>query len=156
MQKICSILCLLSLVSCAPSLVSFSEDENFIQVYEDLKGTQNEIYLKANDWMIKQFKDATSVIQHSDKEDGVIIGKYLMYGNLSSGMYGATSDSRVYAIIDIRVKDNKARLEIKPQAFKYDPSGMTIYYYSKADCIRDMKLMGESFYQALQKDAVKF
>jgi hypothetical protein len=144
-----------TMLSCGATQITFSESEYHVEVFENLKGTQNELYLKANDWMIKQFRDATSVIQHSDKEEGVIIGKYLMSGAVSSGLYGSTTDTRIYAIIDIRVKENKARIEIKPQnSWTYDE--FTGRLYDKQDAIRDMKLLGESFYQAMQRDAVKF
>lgn len=144
------------LFSCAPALIQFNESENHVQVFEDLTGTKDQLFLKANTWMISTFKSAESVIQHSDKQEGAIIGKYLMSGLVQGSQYG-TADSRVYAIIDIRVKDNKARIEIKPQGqWNYDSSGMTIYDYSKGQAIGDMKNLAKSFHEALLKGDVKF
>jgi len=158
MKRILAALLTIALTSCASMQpVTFTESEYVVKVFEDVKGTKEQLYLKANDWMIKTFNDATSVIQHSDKEEGVIIGKYLMNGKVHSGAYGTTLDTRVYAIIDIRVKDQKARIEIKPQdKWEYDSSGMTIYDYSKQKAIADMQKLIESFYQALQKKDVEF
>lgn len=136
--------------------VTFTEDENYIKVYEDVPGTKDELYLKANNWFVKSFGSAESVIQHQDKEQGVILGKYLMHGSARAGL-NYSIDSRIYAVIDIRVKDGKARVEIKPQAnWQYDPNGMTIYDYSKAQAVTDMSNLCESFHQALQAKTVEF
>ena len=136
--------------------VQFMEEDNYVEVFDDLQDNKHQLYLKANNWIIQAFNDAESVIQHSDKEEGVVIGKYLMSGTVQSNMYGSV-DNRVYAIIDIRVKDHKARLEIKPQGqWSYDPSGMSIYNYSKEDAINDMKRLSDDFYNALLKDNVEF
>jgi len=137
--------------------VGFTEDEQLVKVFDNLPSTKDKLFLKANDWMIRTFNSAESVIQHSDKEDGVIIGKYLMHGTLShGGPYSAAADTRVYAIIDIRVKDQKARIEIRPQDWKYDSSGMTVYNYSKQDAIADIQRLVDSFYNSLQKKDVEF
>lgn len=152
----CLLFIVATLNSCIPSSVIFTEDQNHVEVFEDITGTKSQLFLKANNWMIEIFNDAESVIQHSDKEEGAIIGKFKMHGTTQSSMYG-TADSRVYAIIDIRVKDNKARIEIKPQGrWQYDSSGMSIYNYSKQDAIQDMKGLAQSFYEALKKPSVEF
>lgn len=145
-----------AITSCGSySTLTFDESENYMKVYEDFVGTKDELYLKSNDWMIKTFVNAESVIQHNDKAEGVIIGKYLMFGAFLNGAYGATADSRVYAVIDIRVKDNKARIEIKPQStWKYGE--MTIYDFSKNDAQLEMVKLADSFHKSLAKENVKF
>jgi hypothetical protein len=144
------------LFSCATTAITFTEAEHLAEVYDDVPGSQDQLYLKANSWMIATFNNAESVVQHNDKDAGVIIGKYLMSGGTSASMYG-TVDTRVYAIIDIRVKDDKARIEIKPQgSWAYDASGMTVYNYSKEDAKRDMVKLSNSFHDALLKDDVDF
>lgn len=151
-------LCLLSaifLYSCAPSLVKFSEDEKFIEIVE-VPGAKNELYLKAHNWMIETFGNAESVIQHADKEEGVIIGKYLMYGGLTPGLYGSVTDTRVYAIIDIRVKDDKVRWEVKPLEWYYDSSEMTVYQFSKQDAINAITKLSDSFYESMTQAAIDF
>lgn len=141
--------------SCA-SFVQFTEAEYLVQIFDDTPGTKDQLYLKANNWMIETFNNAESVIQHTDKEEGVIIGKYLMHGSSVAGIYGNV-DTRVYAIIDIRVKDGKSRIEIKPQdQWYYDPSGMTVHNYTKEDAILDMRNLAENLHTALLKGNIEF
>lgn len=144
------------LVSSCATMVTFSENEAVSHVFDDTPGSQDELYLKANSWMIETFNNAESVVQHNDKEQGVIIGKYLLHGSSASGLYGNV-DNRIYATIDIRLKDNKARIEIKPQgSWQYDESGMSVFSYSKQDAIADMNHLAESLHQSLLKKAIEF
>lgn len=136
--------------------VNFTDAESTIHVV-DVVGTKDELYLKANSWMVKIFNNAASVVQHSDKQEGVILGKYLMHGDVVGGMYGSTTDARIFAMIDIRVKDARARIEIKPLGpWKYDSSGLSIFDYSKQKAISDMQNLVKSFEIALNEEAVKF
>ena len=135
-------------------------DEPVIKVYADLTDSQDELFVKANDWMIGMFVDASSVIQFSDKEEGVLIGKYLMNGETrtSNSIFGSASvDTRVYAKIDIRVRDNGARISIEPLSpWKYDDSGLTIYDYSKEKFYEDMDRIMLSFHNAIKADKIQF
>ena len=110
--------------------------------------------------MISMFVDASSVIEFSDKEGGVLIGKYLMSGEIRTGysFYAtATVDSRVYAKIDIRVRDGRARISIEPiGSWKYDDSGLTIYNYSKENFYQDMDKMMLSFENAIKAETIEF
>lgn len=142
--------------SCAP-LKTIMIEEPFIKVYDDLEASQNELFLKANEWMVATFKDAESVIQYSDKEEGTLLGKYLMFGEIRQGLYNVTTDTRIYAKIDIRVKDNKARISIEPmEPWKYDPSGMTIYGFSKEDAIAEMEALANNLHNALKSEKIEF
>lgn len=135
-------------------------DEPTIKVYTDLVDSQDDLFIKANDWMISMFVDASSVIEFSDKEGGVLIGKYLMSGEIRTGysFYAtATVDSRVYAKIDIRVRDGRARISIEPiGSWKYDDSGLTIYNYSKENFYQDMDKLFLSFDNALKAETIDF
>jgi hypothetical protein len=109
------IVCVSSVLSCItatkiplesppPKIASF---ENGLSLSEN--------YIKANEWMVETFNDPGSVIQFTDKESGIVKGKYVMLNDESNTFY---------AIITLRVKDNAYRIEIDP------PSGMysvTIY-----------------------------
>lgn len=153
--QVTGLIALLIFASCALQTVSFTESEYYTDVI-DASGTKEELYLRANEWFVSSFGSAESVIQHSDKQEGVILGKYLMFGEVSSNMY-ASVDTRVYAVIDIRLKDNKARIEIKPQGqWKYDASGITIEKYSKEKAKADMYNAGESFRKAIKKEPKDF
>ncbi len=133
------------------SPVMVSVDTPFERVVE-ASGTQSELYLKANEWMVGIFRNADSVIEFSDKETGAIIGKYLMFGQLKpTGYMAMTLDSRIFAKIDVRVKDGKAKLTISPTG-KWQYQAGTIYNYNVSDATRDMKAMGDSFAAAMQKD----
>ena len=135
-------------------------DEPTIKGYTDLVDSQDDLFIKANDWMISMFVDASSVIEFSDKEGGVLIGKYLMSGEIRTGysFYAtATVDSRVYAKIDIRVRDGRARISIEPiGSWKYDDSGLTIYNYSKENFYQDMDKMMLSFENAIKAETIEF
>lgn len=157
MKKILSFAILLMLfTSCSTMrLAKFSEPS--VKIYEDVSGTKNDLFVKSNEWLIRNFKDATSVIEFSDKEEGVLIGKYLLSGSLVPGIYGTSTDTRIYAKIDIRVKDSKARISIEPIGeWKYDPSGLTIYTYSPEDAQSDINVLMSSFHSALKAQKIDF
>lgn len=146
------------LTSCYTTKMLTLSDTPFVKVYDDVQGTQNELFLKSNEWMIGAFNNAKSVIQHSDKAEGVIIGKYLMLTTSSTVVFGSPTPipgTDVYAIIDIRVKDNKARIEIKPNDFRYVSDGMS-KEFTKEDAIAIMEKLSESFHEALKVKKVDF
>lgn len=149
---------ILVLQSCNPSLYqpgpSVIIEEPIVNIYEKLSNNQNELYLKANGWMISVFKDARSIIQYSDKTEGTIIGKYLLYSNReykSQFLYSnMMPDSEIYAKIDIRVKDNKARISIQPMdSWKYHKNPNFGIYYTKEQAISDMEELSKNFYDSL-------
>ena len=84
-------------------------------------------YIQANEWMVEAFVSSQSVISFSDKEAGIVKGKYTVHsGTHTPGTYigyGITTPSSStparYAIITIRVKDSLARLEIQPSQENY-------------------------------------
>ncbi len=137
--------------------VSFNENEAYVEVFDSLGDNQSELFIKANDWMITTFTKASSVIEYSDKETGTLLGKYLMTGTQRVGAYGTSIDSRVYSKIDIRVKDNKARITITPLGtWQYDSSGLTIYDYSKEQALIDMFELATSLKKKLESQVDDF
>jgi len=85
--------------------------------------SKDELYIKANNWMVENFNDAKSVIQFSDKEAGVITGKYLMksilkYSNVMDKNSAYHDD--IFAIIKIIVKDGASKITINPPNYSYD------------------------------------
>lgn len=85
---------------------------------------KNSNYIKANEWMVTTFNSAKSVIQFSDKDAGIVKGKYIMrVGTVSTSPYVA-STSDLYAIITIRTKDNESRIEIVPPTGMYSQKSM--------------------------------
>lgn len=142
-----------------PVIVDYSIDP-IVEVIDSLDSVEN-LYVKANEWMVNTFNDAESTIQFSDKEQGAVIGKFLLEGelyNIPSQYYGygvstpATSiDTRVFAIIDVRVKENRARISIAPQSWKsYSETITPLLIKTKAELLiedfkKHMKTRGVDF-----------
>ncbi len=87
-------------------------------------------FIKANEWMVETFNDAESVIQFTDKEAGIVKGKYVMKkGSVTAGLYGGTNTTDpFYAIITIRTKDNACRIEIDPPSGMYTQKAYDVEY----------------------------
>ena len=79
----------------------------------ELKSKKNSNYIKANEWMVETFGNAESVIQFADKEGGIIKGKYMMYQGTTGSQYKPSTQS-YFAMITLRVKDQAAKIEVKP------------------------------------------
>jgi hypothetical protein len=160
MKKNAFLISLLFVFSACGTVKMVQVDEPVVRVYTDLTDSQDELFVKANDWMVSMFVDASSVIQFSDKKEGVIIGKYLMHGETktSTSFFGSASvDTRVFAKIDIRVRDKRARISIEPLTpWEYDKSGLTIYNYSKENFYEDVDKMMLSFHNSLKTDKIQF
>lgn len=75
------------------------------KVIENIPGSTDDIYIKANDWMVSTFANSKSVIEFSDKESGTILGKYFIYEALSNDKF---------IKIDVRIKDNSSKIKIEP------------------------------------------
>lgn len=102
------------LTSCSPAkLISVEPiNKNF-----QISGTQDQLYIKANNWMVENFVNAESVIQFSDKKAGIVTGKYLLKRYpVADGLYGY--EQLVYAIIKIQVKEGATKISIDPEDFK--------------------------------------
>jgi hypothetical protein len=129
--------------------ISYTENEKFIKIYE-LQQSKEQLFIKANDWFVSYFVSAYHVIDYSDKQSGVIIGKYLMFGDLIHTQYG-TIDSRIYAKIDVRVKDEKIMLNITPVGV-----WRTSFVYTKEMATSQMNELADSFYSHLQTAEIDF
>lgn len=117
--------------------ITASKSEQIIEV----QGSKNEIYVKANEWMVRAFNNAESVIQFQDKEAGKIIGKYLMHSYTNRYV-----NYKVYSIITITVRDGATKIDIEPiDSWQYDSSGLTIYNYSKEDAEADIAALTEDY-----------
>jgi hypothetical protein len=168
-KAIWAILSLSLLPSCYTyQAVKISFSEPIIKTYE-VPGTKDELYLKSNLWMVSTFKDAKSVIQYSDKAEGILTGKYLLnYIEPSSGyspLIGSysTKEYTLYAIIEIRVKDGKAYISVLPDSWThtagYDGYGNPIKRegeYTKEMAIAEIDALCESYYKSLLAEGVKF
>lgn len=154
----------LLLASCTPTKILVNFTEPIIKTFE-VNGIKDELFLNANRWMISTFKDARSIIQYSDKAEGTLIGKYLLYFNAPDV---STSEECIYAIIEVTVKDRKARISITPDNWIIVQQKHTNYYYkngrganvregyTKEMAIADIDALCESFHKNFQSEGVKF
>lgn len=160
MKKSILLILLPFLFTACGTMQTVSIKEPVVKILTELEEKQDELYVKANDWMISMFVDASSVIQFSDKEEGVLIGKYLLSGQASTTMtlFGnTTTDTRVYAKIDIRVRDGRARISIEPlDSWQYDSSGLTIRNYSEENFYQDADNVLVSFENAILASKIEF
>lgn len=133
------------------NLVSIREPT--VRVYEDLPFSQNDLFVKASEWMVLSFSDPTSTIEFTDKDAGILFGKYLLGGTLTiTNNY--TTDTRVYAKIDIRIKNDKARISIEPlKEWHYSPISGGL---SKTDAEKKMNDLCENFHLFIQKKGIDF
>jgi len=149
------------LTSCyTTKLIPVNFSEPIVKMYE-VSGTKDELFINANRWMISAFKDARSIIQYSDKTEGTLIGKYLLYyKSVIKDYYSSTSELNIYAIIEVTVKDGKARISITPDSWNNkqytDASGKEIDTYSQEKAIADINALCESFQKSLQTESIKF
>lgn len=155
------VLCLSLLTACLTTkLIPVSFSEPIVKTY-DANFIKDVLFINANRWMISEFKDAKSVIQYSDKTAGTLMGKYLLYykpAYISS--YINTPEENVYAIIEITVKDGRARISIKPDSWTNkqftDMNGNAVDSYSQAKAAADIDALCESFRKSLSSEDIKF
>ncbi len=67
-------LCMFATLGCAPISLLTTEQQSYQSTLN-----QDQLYVQANLWLVKIFTDSKSIIQFSDKEAGVIAGKYLTW-----------------------------------------------------------------------------
>jgi hypothetical protein len=80
-------------------------------IYTDSVGKEK-IFVSINDWFASNFKSANDVIQMSDKEAGVIVGKGALsysYGKMSYIGY----DGFITYTIKVYIKDNRFKLQYR-------------------------------------------
>lgn len=125
-------------MSCASFInVEISPIEKIV----DFESTKNELFVKANQWMVKTFNNAESVIQFTDKESGTITGRYKLKQS-----YGYTNNYQIiprggkFAIINVDLKDNKARITITPEKYQTAGKGGNQYFiYTEETARQDIQ-----------------
>lgn len=111
--SILRVFAVLSLVSCMSTIRLIDKPSDVIKNSENNEN-KNANYVKANEWMVQAFNNAESVIQFTDKESGVIKGRYAMKMGVTSTSPYVSNTPAFTAIITIRVKDKASRIEIAP------------------------------------------
>ena len=154
-------LLLTSCVTQPPQIVSFPEP--VVYVVSDLESSQGQLYLKANQWLIRTFAKKDGVVEYSDREEGVLMGKFTLYDNRAVGVYGSSAGDLIQATIDIRVKDGKARFAVHPLGewqvyyFKDSMTGReTFGGYSEAMILSLIQALREDLKVSLLKEDIDF
>jgi hypothetical protein len=97
---------ILFIASCssAPPPVKLSEPLAFSEVVDVTNVSQTELFTRANIWFVNTFNNAESVIEFSDKDSGVIVGKYLMRQRYRG--YPA----QIITIIRVEIREERYRI----------------------------------------------
>lgn len=146
MKKLLLLLFCISLASCGgykATQVSIEEMSDQVEV----EGEKNDLYVKANQWMVERFNSAKSVVQFSDKDAGIVSGKYYIATPMVVGSNYQTSANEIYAIIKLQVKDGAAKISVDPQDYGYSEGyGITnIGEYKEEDVRGKMNEIIEDF-----------
>lgn len=144
------------LTSCAVGKYANTDfTEPIVKTY-DVNGTKDELYLKSNLWMVSIFIDARSVIQYSDKAEGILSGKYLLHHYTNSWL----DEHPKYALIEIRTKDGKVRISVTPDNWQYmtnfSGTDERNWNYTKDMAIADIDALCESFHKSLLVEKINF
>jgi hypothetical protein len=170
---------LLFLLLLIPIMI-FGQSQKTVKLIEEIKGqyntdeygnitytkvvelpgmTKDQIFSAAQNYFAYRYKDAQSVIQKSDKDEGVIIGKGLFLDVYSAMDFSATNYFSVWHLLRIDAKDGKMRviLTLTDYYKKSKSSGQWFYetdrifeHYPFSDK-GDDNMYGKAFYNAHQK-----
>lgn len=130
-----------------------SYDEPISKIIEVEGKSKDKLFVDANNWMVSVFKSAESVIEFSDKEEGAIIGKYLMGGSASTpNGWGGYIDTRVYAKINIWAKEGRVKIDVIPNDFSYYSSEFVAVFDKEAADVACLALITD-FEEAIAKQS---
>ena len=142
------VLSLFLVVSCATTNVT--EIDDYVRVIEVEGASADDLFVKANSWMVDVFNNSESVIEYSDKQAGMIKGKFLTKeGDYFNGYRKITS------IITVETKEGKARLSVVYNGNQkvslnntwVDANGLPESFY--ADYLITLESLGYSLEKAL-------
>lgn len=86
------------------------EERVFQNVLEFPDYSQEKIFEKSREWMVKTFIDSESVVEYTNSEEGKIMGKY---SQTDVTVTGVNANYHVRSVITIEAKDGKARVTIE-------------------------------------------
>ena len=102
----------------------------FERIIEAPGNTQDELYIKAHEWFVKQFTSAKSVIQFQDKENGKIMGKYVADLPETTSYYFESTQ-----IISLDIRAGKVRLIISDPCVAQGPKNIAGVRGPLGNCI---------------------
>jgi len=109
---------------------------------------KDRLFVLANTWAVDAFVSAESVIQYSDKEAGIVKGKYII-SFIEWGFFGS-DPHKVSSTLLIEVKDGAARITI----VTYDPT-ISEASFNK-HCLPEYHNLIASFRKAMQEPGGAF
>jgi hypothetical protein len=87
-------------------------DMNYSDVVEVPGETMEDLFIKANIWFVETFASAESVIQFSDRERGIITGRY------AYSFYHVGAPCIVFSVVNFEAREGRYRISIyQPQLF---------------------------------------
>lgn len=99
---------------------SFSQsDFKFEEIVAVDSMSKDQIFNKAATWLATTYKSSKAVIQHSDKDNGIIVGKANFSYDLTN-MF-AVNKGIINYTITIGAKDNKYKIELSGFSFSFAP-----------------------------------
>jgi hypothetical protein len=117
-RVICFIYVVFIFISCTTTDPALTNSTTFSEIIDVGGLSASDLYTRINLWFVDAFNSSESVIDFSDKEAGVIKGKYLFRGNDGPYPYDCQST------ITVEVKDEKYRISFSlPYIFYYSPNG---------------------------------
>lgn len=148
MRKLILILFVILISSCG-SFINVTSPP--VQNTYNIDKSKKEIYLLSNEWMVKTFNNAESVIEFQDKESGKIIGKYAFYTKYKSDF----DKQLIYCVINLSIKEGAIKIDITPSgSFRYVDSPNDGYFkYSSADAERDINALCEDLRLYLENNS---
>jgi len=100
-------------------------DTTYSEIIEVPDMTKGELFISTNAWAVRTFVNADAVIEFSDKEDGVIVGKFVG-STIVSGVYFGVPKS----VVRIDIKDSRLRITFSDPLFAIEGSIMGGRYHS--------------------------
>lgn len=103
------------------------EDRIKIQRIIETDGSKDELYRLTNEWMAKNFRSSSNVIQYQDKAEGIIVGR----GFKETTLLGF-KPTDAWFTMTIEMKENRSRVSIEDVYGEVYSNGdkMTIYFES--------------------------
>lgn len=92
---------------------------NFTNIIEMPNCPKNELFVKVMTVIGILYNDGKSVIQNSDKEEGVIFGKGILTADRIKVAFGVNENIEYNHAIKVDIKDNKCRITITVTDFKF-------------------------------------
>lgn len=109
-MKALKIILLVSLLtSCGIGQIEYYEIDEVSETIS-INQSKDEIFVNSNLWLVESFISAKSIIQYSDKEAGVIAGKF----KIMDDPFNNNIDRTVEAIIKIFANEGSVKISIKP------------------------------------------